>query len=398
MIACIWLKSVHAGKALRESEERQAFLLKLSDAVRPLAAAADIHGETTRLLRSQLNAGWCYYVDWDLCRKTGLVLRDSVREGLPSLVGSHDVSDAPEFLELLSDGEVHSARDYANYEQLPISIRQNFTALGFRSMMMAPLIKGGRLIATLLVGDTEVRDWSSGEASILVETAERTLAAIERGRAEAALRESREALASDLANAELLRSLSERLVPEDSLQSIYDEALSATISITSADAGTFQLFDPATKTLELIASRNFSKTITDYFDRVDAGSRTACGIALKTGELAFADFPEEVGDVGCRLLVGEGIQSAVAYPLMSRAGAPLGMLNALWHRARHRLSEREVRFLGLLARQAADLIERWRNQTALRESEERFCSMAQAIEDVFYVTVNRAGFVGGPHS
>ncbi|MFV3517461.1 GAF domain-containing protein, partial [Mycobacterium tuberculosis] len=94
---------------------------------------------------------------------------------------SHDVSDAPEFLELLSDGEVHSARDYANYEQLPISIRQNFTALGFRSMMMAPLIKGGRLIATLLVGDTEVRDWSSGEASILVETAERTLAAIERG-------------------------------------------------------------------------------------------------------------------------------------------------------------------------------------------------------------------------
>ncbi|MFV3517320.1 hypothetical protein ACNJD8_22170, partial [Mycobacterium tuberculosis] len=84
------MKSVHAGKALRESEERQAFLLKLSDAVRPLAAAADIHGETTRLLRSQLNAGWCYYVDWDLCRKTGLVLRDSVREGLPSLVGSHD--------------------------------------------------------------------------------------------------------------------------------------------------------------------------------------------------------------------------------------------------------------------------------------------------------------------
>ena len=46
--------------ALRESEERQAFLLKLSDAVRPLAGPADIQGATTGLLREQLKAGWYY--------------------------------------------------------------------------------------------------------------------------------------------------------------------------------------------------------------------------------------------------------------------------------------------------------------------------------------------------
>ncbi|WP_428970237.1 PAS domain-containing protein [Sphingomonas sp. Xoc002] len=179
-----------AETALRESEERQSFLLNLSDAVRPLAAPADIQGETTRLLREVLGAGWCYYVDWDLDRSTGLVLRDSVRKGLPSLAGAHDVSDAREFLQLLAIGEALTVRDYATYERLPARIRQNFTALGFRSMMAAPLVKEGRLIATLLVGDTKVRAWSPSEASLLVEVAERTWATLERARAEAALRES----------------------------------------------------------------------------------------------------------------------------------------------------------------------------------------------------------------
>lgn len=203
---------------------------------------------------------------------------------------------------------------------------------------------------------------------------------------EQALRDSEQALASDLANAERLRSLSERLVLEENFQAIYDEILSAVVDITRADAGTIQIYDPGTKSLELIASLNFSRTITDYFHRVDAGSRTACGIALRTGERAVVDFPDEVEDFGCQLLTGEGIQSAVAFPLMSRTGVPLGMLNAHWRRAKHRLNERELRFLDLLARQAADLIEQRRGQAALRESEERFRAMAEAIVDVFYVT------------
>ena len=174
---------------LRESEERQAFLLKLSDALRPLASPADIQGETTRLLREELNAGWCYYVDWNLDKNVGLVLRDSASEGLPSLAGAHDVSDAPEFLQLLAGGAVLTIRDYAGYEQLPARIRQNFVALGFRSLVAAPLFKDGRLIASLLVGDSEIRDWSTSEASLVLEVAERTWAAIERERAEAALRE-----------------------------------------------------------------------------------------------------------------------------------------------------------------------------------------------------------------
>ncbi|WP_152524620.1 PAS domain S-box protein [Novosphingobium lindaniclasticum] len=178
--------------ALSEIEERQTFLLRLSDAVRPLATPADIQGAITDLLRERLNADWCYYVDWDSDTNAGLVLRGSVREGLPTLAGVHDVSDAPEFLELLTGGAVLMVRDYASYEKLPRRLRQKFTAFGFRSMIVAPLFARGRLVASLLVGDTKVREWSASDSSLLVEVAERTWAAIERACAEETLRGSEE--------------------------------------------------------------------------------------------------------------------------------------------------------------------------------------------------------------
>ena len=176
----------------RESEERQAFLLKFSDALRPLDAAAEIQGEATRLLREHLDAGWCYYVEWNEAAAQGVVLRDATRDGLPSLAGTHDVSDVPAFLDILRKGTVLNVSDYTSFEGLSWELRARYTALGFRSMLVATLVKQGRLVASLIVGDTDVRDWSGDSEALLTEVAERTWAAVERARAEAALRESKE--------------------------------------------------------------------------------------------------------------------------------------------------------------------------------------------------------------
>jgi PAS domain S-box-containing protein len=175
----------------REREERQAFLLELSDALRPLDATAEIQGEATRLLREHLAAGWCFYIEWDEADARGVVLRDATRDGLPSLAGTHDVSE-PAFLDMLRKGNVLNVRDYASFDALSPELRARYTTLGFRSMLVATLVKQERLVASLLLGDTEVRDWSGDAEALLMEVAERTWAAVERARAEAALRESEE--------------------------------------------------------------------------------------------------------------------------------------------------------------------------------------------------------------
>lgn len=376
------VERARAEAALHENEKRQAFLLNLSDALRPLSDAAEIQATTARLLGEHIGVDRAMYAE--VCGEHGFE-RGTIR-------GQYVRPPATPFPEQFTFDQFGAHTMAARYRGEPLVVgdvetdpafsadeRAAWSRAGVRAAIVATLAKDGRLVAEFGLHATTARIWTETDVALVQDVAERTWAAAQRARAEGALRASEQALAADLASAEILRGLSERLVAEDSLQSIYEDVLSAAIAITGADAGTVQIYDPATRSLELIASRNFSRTITDYFDRVEAGSRTACGIALKSGAYAFADLPEEVAGLECQLLAGEGMRSAVAYPLVSRTGSPLGMLNAHWREARHRLNDRELRFLGLLARQAADLIEQRRSQGALRDSEQQKRLMVELV-------------------
>jgi signal transduction histidine kinase len=61
---------------------------------------------------------------------------------------------------------------------------------------------------------------------------------------------------------------------------------------------------------------------------------------------------------------------AQSTPLISRSGTILGMFSTLWVSA-HTITTREHRFLDLLARFAADMIQRSRDEQELRQSEQR---------------------------
>ena len=204
-------------------------------------------------------------------------------------------------------------------------------------------------------------------------------------RAETALRESEQALAADLAGASLLRDLSERLGTEEDLATIHEEILAAAIAIMRSDGGTIQVYEPGTRSLILLVTRGFDPRMTGHFHRVNAASETACGFALRQGRRTFIDFDRDEMDEADRMHVAAGYRSAQATPLLSRAGAPLGMLNTHWRESGHRPTERELRFLDLLARQAADLIERAQAQRRLRESEERLRQFGDASQDVLWI-------------
>ncbi|GAA6616544.1 PAS domain-containing protein [Scytonema sp. NUACC26] len=181
-------------------------------------------------------------------------------------------------------------------------------------------------------------------------------------------------VAADLQDTQLLRELGARLVNEGDVQTLYQEILFAAIALMRADAGTVQILDEATQELLLLATHGFERNMTEHFYRVNASSNTSCGIALKNGLRTFVDFdvPEsEDPDGSLRMHVEAGYLCAQSTPLVTRSGKPIGMFSTHW--CEHcRPTDRELRFLDLLARQAADLIEQRQTQAALRENEDRF--------------------------
>jgi PAS domain S-box-containing protein len=74
-----------------------------------------------------------------------------------------------------------------------------------------------------------------------------------------------------------------------------------------------------------------------------------------------------------------GIRACQSTPLMARSGRLLGMISTHWRTPR-RPTERELQPLDVLARQAADLIERNEVERALRESREEFRWLASIVE------------------
>jgi PAS domain S-box-containing protein len=180
-----------------------------------------------------------------------------------------------------------------------------------------------------------------------------------------------EALAADLRDTGLLRDLAARLVPEGDSKRLFDEILDAAITITSATAGTIQLLDEVSKELFLVASKGIEPTLAARFERVDASSGSSCGVALANGVRALVAFDvsaEEDPDGGLRAHCDAGLLAAQSTPLMSRSGRVLGMFSTHW-KTRRLLTDRELRFLDLLARQAADLIERMQSDEALHQRE-----------------------------
>jgi len=150
-----------AEMALRESEERQAFLVRLGDATRQLSDPLAVQEIAARLLGEHL--------------------------------GADQVNVGETVLEAFRAGRTSVCCDCDNDPGLGAEEAAVLTASGFRACIALPLLKEGRRAATLAVCSRAPRDWTAQEIALVEETAGRTWTAVERARAEAALRR-REAL------------------------------------------------------------------------------------------------------------------------------------------------------------------------------------------------------------
>jgi len=182
-----------AVATLRDSAVRQALLLALTDAIGPLLDPLAIQRAATRLLADHLEAARAFYVE---ARDDGTfeVHTDYRRGDASSLSGHYRLDDLPLVGTVLRAGRTSVIDNIFAAPELTAEAGARFEAFDVRAQIAVPLVKGGRLVAALMVTQSAPRAWTEFEVSLVQETAERTWAAVVRGRSEAAVRDSEEHL------------------------------------------------------------------------------------------------------------------------------------------------------------------------------------------------------------
>jgi PAS domain S-box-containing protein len=212
--------------------------------------------------------------------------------------------------------------------------------------------------------------------------------AYESRRAQLALRESQERLAHEIAGARTLQAISTRLISEVTQESLFAQLLDAAMELMGADFSSIQLLAPDGKTLILLGWRNFHPASAVHWRQIHTGAGCACGMALRDqqrvliSDIEACEFIEEGEDL--QEYRRSGIRAVQSTPLYSRAGHPLGMLSTHW-RYPHAPTDSDFRLFDVLARQAADLIERTRAEEAVRISEAKYRSLFESMDEAFYL-------------
>ncbi|WP_168046524.1 PAS domain S-box protein [Brevundimonas alba] len=180
-----------AIELIARQERRQTFLLALTDSLRDLTSPDDIMTEVERALGSELGAQRVGYGEVDQERGTVSMSRDWTADA----VSAHGRFSLEDFgAGLIAELAAGNAVRIADVREDPRTENafELFDRLKTRSLMRAPLIRGGRLRAFLYAHDSQVREWTDHELELLQEVAGRTWTEIERTRAEAEVRESEE--------------------------------------------------------------------------------------------------------------------------------------------------------------------------------------------------------------
>jgi two-component system CheB/CheR fusion protein len=159
--------------------------------------------------------------------------------------------------------------------------------------------------------------------------------------------------------------------------------LDAAIALTGASKGNIQLLDAATGTLTIATQRGFEEPFLEFFANVRAGESSAGGRAVHSGERVIVEDVTQsaifAGQPSLNILLEAGVRAVQSTPLMNSAARLLGMISTHFDAPR-RFTERELRLMDLLARQAADYLERKHGEDAVRQAQAQLADRAGQLE------------------
>jgi PAS domain S-box-containing protein len=170
------------------SKMRKAFLLRLNNALRPLSDPAEVQAEASRLLGEHLGVNRASYAE--IQGEYAVILRQYVQgvDPLPGIFPCKAFGEA--LMASYQRGETVAAADIEIDSIFSEAEKAYYRAARIAAFAGAMLVKEGRWAAAFVAQSSAPRAWSQGELELIREVAERTWAAVERARTEAALRES----------------------------------------------------------------------------------------------------------------------------------------------------------------------------------------------------------------
>jgi PAS domain S-box-containing protein len=180
-------------------------------------------------------------------------------------------------------------------------------------------------------------------------------------------------LSAEINAMQRLHNLGNLFLNDGNLQEILSEVVNAAIDISGADFGNIQLLDPLTMTLRIVAYRGFPDWWICSWNEDSAG-KGSCGTPILHQERIIVEDIEQspifIGTQALEYQRRAGVRAVQSTPLYSRSGRLIGIFST-HYRTRHHFTERTLKLIDLLARQAADIIDRSQSEAALKANQIR---------------------------
>jgi PAS domain S-box-containing protein len=196
----------------------------------------------------------------------------------------------------------------------------------------------------------------------------------ERKKVEEALQESEKQLEDDLKAMAQIQILSTSYVQDSELNSFINDILEVAIIIAGAQKGTLQLIKSGAESLEIVAQYGFEQSYINFFSSVSHDTASSCAKAFERKEYVIVEdvtkSPIFVGTPALDIQLAAGVRAVLSIPLINRRGETIGIMSTHWSAPCHP-DDRVLRYMDILARLAADIIERKKSEQALKEHQEQ---------------------------
>lgn len=253
-------------------------------------------------------------------------------------------------------------------------LHENFRREMIRAIAFVPILHEGRLLGKFMLYSPEPSVFPQDQIRLVQTIANHLALAIERRRAESSLIESNRRL-------ETLAAVSSELLSMSEPREMFDRVFERLSSLLGLDVYFHYVLQPNGKSVRLSSSGGLSPDVTRLYAKLQPGS-SICAEVARSGRAVYIEHIDESDDPLTAHLRDLGIKAYVCHPIATADGV-LGTLS--FGTRQTPVIERETAaVLRTVCDHIATKMKRNLAERALRESEERFRSVAEAIPDILW--------------